>query len=398
MRILLVHNHYGSTAPSGENEAVRLEHDLLRSHGHEVRLHTRNSDEIRGRGAIGTLQGALAVAWNPFEAHRVARAVAEFQPDVVHAHNTFPLISPAVFHAARAAPARVLTLHNYRLWCAAAIPMRNGETCTDCIDARSARPALRHGCYRDSRAATVPLATGIALHRALGTWQREVEAFVALTDFQRALMIRGGLPASRVEVKPNFFPGRPQPLDWDRRPLSCVFAGRLSAEKGITKLIDVWRLWGQEAPELRVVGDGPLRAALEAAAAGSRVRFLGLLSPTEAQDEIGKSRLLILPSECLEGFPLSLREAFALGTPAAVSRLGALPALVDEGRCGVLIDPYDRQTVLGTLQAAWHDQAKLARLGQLGRNEFLNRYTADANHQSLMHIYERARARRGQTH
>ena len=170
MRILLVHNFYGSAAPSGENQVFEAEKVLLQSRGHEVAEFTRHSDEIRGPGVWGSIKGAAATRWNPWAAQAIRRAVARFLPDVVHVHNTFPLISPSIFHAlAGMGVARVLTLHNYRLFCPAAIPMRAGQVCTDCLDRRSVLPALQHGCYRNSRLATVPLAfmTGIG-QMALG--------------------------------------------------------------------------------------------------------------------------------------------------------------------------------------------------------------------------------------
>jgi glycosyltransferase involved in cell wall biosynthesis len=394
MRILIVHNHYGSENPSGENEVVQLEQALLTEHGHEVQLFRRDSDTIRSRGVLGAVQGAAAVPWNPFEARRMAQWVARFRPDIVHAHNTFPLISAAVFGAASQAGARVLTLHNYRLFCAAAIPMRDGRTCTDCIVRQSVAPALRYGCYRGSRAATLPLAAGIALHRLRRTWLRDVEAFIALTPFQRDQMVHGGLPADRVEVKPNFYPTTTTPLAWSQRLPQCVFAGRLSAEKGVAKLVRAWTDWGASAPELLLIGDGPQRGMLEAAAQGANVRFLGRCTAAQTQAEIARSRMLILPSEWFEGFPMTVREAFAFGTPAAVSRLGPLPSLVANGRCGLLLDPFDAAAVCRSLQQAWQDQAKLEELGKAGHAEFLARYTADANHTQLMQIYQRAIARR----
>ncbi len=141
------------------------------------------------------------------------------------------MISPSVFHAVGRRAARVLTLHNYRLLCPAAIPMREGKVCTDCIRQRSVLPALQHGCYRNSRLATVPLATNVALHRGIGTWQHQVDAFVALSDFQRNLMADGGLPKDKIHVKPNFYAGSPVVQPYAERPGYIVFVGRLGEEK-----------------------------------------------------------------------------------------------------------------------------------------------------------------------
>lgn len=395
MKILLAHNYYGSAAPSGENQVFEAEGRLLRQHGHEVSEFVRHSDAIRSRGAWGKLQGALSTPWNPFAAASLKRAVEDWQPDVVHVHNTFPLLSPAVFSAVGHRAARVLTLHNYRLFCPAAIPMRAGHVCTDCLDSHSVQPALRHGCYRNSRLATVPLAVNVALHRFLGTWTNQVDAFITLTGFQRERMIEAGLPADRVHVKPNFYPGNPTVVPWaDRRP-SVVFAGRLSPEKGVLTLVRAWLKWGAAAPELRIVGDGDLRGELERLAAAHPevpIRFLGQLAGSAAQEEIAYSRLLVLPSEWFEGFPMVVREACAFGTPAAVSDIGPLSSIIRQGISGVLFTPGDPRSVLEAVRAVWEKAGELEQLSAGARAEFETKYTEEANYRILMTIYTDARA------
>lgn len=391
MRILLVHNFYGSAAPSGENLAFELERDLLRRAGHEVRCYVRHSDELRRRGWVGTVLGAAATPFNPWSRAAVLREVTAFRPEVVHAHNTFPLISPAIFPPLGRHAARVLTLHNYRLLCPAGVPARQGRPCTECLDRRSVLPSLRHGCYRGGRAATLPLALSVALARARGTWQRHLEAFVALTAFQRDLLVAAGLPAERIHVKPNFYPGRPAVRDFAGRA-GAVYVGRLSEEKGVRHLLEAWRAWGLEAPPLRLVGDGPLRGALEAQAhaAGLAVRFLGQLAPAAAEAEIASARLLVLPSICFEGFPMVIREAFALGTPVAVSDAGPLPSLVGDGREGVVFRAGDPASLLARVRAAWDAPGALAACSAAARGAYQARYAEEENLGALLAIYRQA--------
>ena len=130
MKILLVHNHYRSDFPSGENEVFEAEREMLESRGHEVFVHKRHSDELASKGAFGTLLGALSTPWNPWETRRLSKIARTFRPDIIHAHNTFPLISPAIFQSVRGDAAKVLTLHNYRLFCPSAMLFRNGSPCT----------------------------------------------------------------------------------------------------------------------------------------------------------------------------------------------------------------------------------------------------------------------------
>ena len=203
------------------------------------------------------------------------------KPDVVHVHNTFPLISPAIFRSIGSMAARVLTLHNYRLSCPAAIPVRDGSVCTECINRQSIIPSLRYGCYRNSRLATLPLALNVALHRALSTWSHQVDAFIALTEFQKKLMVKAGLPPDLVHIKPNFYPGKPNTVPWIERKRRVVFAGRLTPEKGVESLVRAWISWGPSAPELRIVGDGELKQQLMELASTTPdvpIRFLGQLT------------------------------------------------------------------------------------------------------------------------
>lgn len=394
MKILLTHNFYGSEAPSGENEVFEIERSLLSSHGHNVQEFVRHSDEIRAQGVWGLLRGGMSTPWNPWMAAKIRQKVDEFQPDVVHVHNTFPMLSPSIFYAVGKQAARVLTLHNYRVFCAAAIPMRrDGTICTKCLDQQSSWPSIVHNCYRNSAIANMPLAASVALHRFLGTWSRQVDAFIALTDFQRDLMVSAGLPADRVFVKPNFFPGNPAPIEWGKRNSVAVFAGRLSQEKGVATLVKAWRKWGSGAPELRIIGDGPLRTELERLATGARIKFLGRVPSSEAQSEIAQAKLLVLPSDWFECFPMVIREAFAFGTPAAVSNVGPLPSIVQHQENGLVFSAGSPDSLLHEVSAAWQTTGKLQAMGTKARLTYESRYTEDINYQQLMAIYDQARDR-----
>lgn len=388
MKILLVHNFYGSDAPSGESNVFNIEKALLEGQGHIVNIFSRDSDEIRNQGVLGLIKGALSTPWNPFSAAALRTKVIEFEPDVVHVHNTFPLISPAIFHSISDLTATVITLHNYRLLCPAAIPIRNGKVCTECISSKSAYPAIKYGCYRNSRLATIPLAANVSLHRAKKTWCNHVDAFIALSDFQKNLMAEGGLPSSKIYVKPNFYEGDPCVVPYMDRPRYIVFVGRLSSEKGIRNLIEAWREWGADAPELRIIGSGPLREELEKLSDGLAVNFYGHISSEAAQAQIANAALLVLPSECFEGFPMVVREAFALGTPVATSNLGPLPSIVKHDYNGVIFEPFNPSSIRDMISAAWRDSNKLLDLAKGARESYESLYNQDVNYKALINIYQ----------
>jgi len=402
LRIMVVHNYYGSAAPSGENNAVDTEIAMLRRAGHEVFAFGRKSDEIRDDGLRGLFHGGLSVAWNSFEVLRFRKFLRETRPDVVHVHNTFPLISPAIFWFIREHAASVLTLHNYRLFCASALLLRDGAVCTRCLDESSVMPALRYGCYRGSRIATLPLAQSIALHKGIGTWRSRVDAFIAVTEFQRDKMAAAGLPANRLHVKPNFFSGSPVTVPWADRNDVALFVGRLTVEKGVEYLIRAWLEMGSNAPKLRVIGEGPLRPSLEALASAhgaANIEFTGAIPREAAIREVCRAKLLIVPSIWFEGFPIVLLDAFAAGTPIAVSDIGSLPTVVREGENGLVFEPRNSTAISQAINRIWGDESGLVRLGAGARASYESLYTEEVNHRRLMEIYasalaERARGRK----
>ena len=395
MKILLVHNFYGSSAPSGENTAYLAERELLKGHGHDIIEFTRHSDEIRESGLSGTLRGAFGTPWNPFCVRDIRRFIERERPDVMHAHNTFPLLSPAVFRAARGlSTATVLTLHNYRTFCAAGIPMRNSIPCLECIEKDSVVPAMKYGCYRNSRLATMPMAAMISLHKKLGTWKRDVDAFIAFTEFQKNKMAGGGLPEERMYIKPHFYPDPPAPMPWEDREAKIVFVGRLGWEKGVHVLVDAWQRWGHSAPTLEIIGDGPqlvkIEKMVDGAALNSKIHFFGQIPFSQTQEKMARARLLVLPSLCFEGFPMVIREAFALGVPVAGSCIGSLPGIIAENKTGRLFSPGDPADLFRVIKELWEAPQNLDQMAKRARDEFEEKYTPNKNYEQLISIYHKA--------
>src|SRR4030043_963247 len=395
MKILLVHNFYGSGAPSGENTVYAAERELLRQHGHTVIEFTRHSDEIINRGIFGTVQGVFATPWNPFTKRALQSVLEKEKPDMMHVHNTFPLLSPSIFHATKGLhTATVLTLHNYRTFCASGIPMHDDVPCTECLDTQSVSPALKYGFLHKNRLATLPLATMIALHRRVKTWEKQVDSFIALSDFQKYKMVKAGLPAANIHIKPPFYGNPPTPLPWEKRESKVVFVGRLGMEKGLNTPIDAWKQWGREAPQLEIIGDGPERVRLQKSVNGNgiedKISFLGQLPFLEVQRRLGLARLLILPSVCFEGFPMTIIEAFSLGVPVAASDIGPLSNIVKNGETGILYQPGNALSLHHTIKEIWDESGRLCSLGQGARQEFDRKYTADTNYEPLLKIYDAA--------
>jgi glycosyltransferase involved in cell wall biosynthesis len=385
VKILLVHNFYRQ--PGGEDVVMEAEAGMLRRAGHEVLTYLRDNHEINSGGLIQAASLAINTVWAR-DTYRDLKSILEQErPDVAHFHNTFPQVSPAGYDACRDARVPVIqTLHNYRLLCPAATFYRENAYCDRCLTGSLVNSVI-HGCYRGSRPATAVTAAMLGIHRLRKTWSERVDQFIALTEYGRQMFIRGGLPARKVIVKPNFVANDPGAKLG--RGAYAAFVGRLSPDKGLRTLIAAWKL----LPDIPLViaGDGPIRAELEAevSRAGlNQVTFKGHLRKPETLATIHGARFLVFPSEWPEGFPMTIAESFACGVPVLSSDIGGLPEIVNSGRTGLLFRTGDPTHLAQTALRAWNNIEATAALGRDARAEYLSLYTAERNYRQLMDIYE----------
>jgi glycosyltransferase involved in cell wall biosynthesis len=386
MKVLLCHNYYQQ--PGGEDMVFAEEGSLLESYGHEVSRFTLHNDSIRQMSPWAVSWRTL---WNRQVYTDIRALIRRQRPDVVHCTNTFPLISPAVFYASRAERVPVvLSLHNYRLLCVNGQLLREGRPCESCLGRVAPWPGVVHGCYRGSRAASAAVAAMLTVHRLLKTWSRAVDLYCALSEFTRQKFIAFGFPAWKIAVKPNFVAA--DPSVGSGQGADFVFVGRLSPEKGIATLLKAWsRLPGPL--RLTILGDGPAAADVrQAAQADARITWRGWLPPREVQAIVGQSKALIMPSLWYEGLPRTIIEAFAKGTPAIVSRMGAMAELIDDGRTGLHFEPGHADDLVTKVRQLVADPERLAAMRQAARAEYEQRYTPQHNYRMLMEIYGQAAA------
>jgi len=373
-RVLVVHNRY--RLAGGEDAVVDAEIALLRGRGHEVATYFRDNAELAGTKAISAFTQTL---WSRRTADEVSQLAREFRPDVIHAHNTFALVSASLYWAgARAGVPVVQTLHNFRLLCVQAMLLREGRVCEDCVGRLPWRGVTRR-CYRRSAVQSAALAAMLGLHRSLGTYRDKIARYIALNDFCRTKFIEGGLPAARIAVKPNFV-DLPQPFEGPRR--GALFVGRLAPEKGIDTLLGALR----ELPgvTIDVIGTGPDEHKL---ARHPQVRFLGWRPPEEVYARMRGASYLVMPSIWYENFPRTLVEAFACGLPVVASRLGALPELVRHGSTGLLVDAGSADDLARHMAWAESFPDKMRAIGARARQRYEEAFTPDRNYEQLMAIY-----------
>lgn len=388
MKILLVHNKY--RLAGGEDAVMSAETAMLRSQGHEVETYLRDNDDIDSSGIVRAASLAVRTVWSRDTYRELKALLADVRPEIAHFHNTFPQVSPAGYDACRDAGVPVIqTLHNYRLLCPGATFYREHAFCDKCMNGGGLLNSVVHGCYRGSRAATAVTAAMLGIHRLRNTWAERVDQYIALTEYGRQMFIRGGLPEQKLIVKPNFLVSDPGP--GEGQGTYAAFVGRLTPEKGLLTLLAAWK----QLPEipLMIAGDGPLRGELEAQARSEglgNVVFKGHTSKADTLAIIRGARFLVFPSEWPEGFPMTLVESFACGTPVLSSNIGSLPEIVAEGKTGSLFRAGDAGHLAESVLRVWNSPEVTATMGHAARAEYLERYTAERNYRQLLGIYRNA--------
>ncbi|WP_238009230.1 glycosyltransferase family 4 protein [Dactylosporangium sp. AC04546] len=379
MKVVVAHNRYASGQPSGENVIVDAEISQLTEAGVTVLPFLRSSDEI---GTFSTAQKVL-LPLSPVRNGASQRALADLlkseKPDIIHLHNPYPLISPWIIKTAHAHNVPVVhTVHNYRQVCAPGLYFRDGHICTECRGKAFPLPAVKHTCYRDSKAQSAVMAATLAFHR--GTW-KHVDHFVALTDRIAEHLMDFGIPQERITVKPN---GIPDAGFVENAGEGFLYAARLSPEKGLALVLDAWERHPDGAlGPLRIIGDGPLRQlAVDAAARRTDVTYLGAMDNSAVRAEIGRAACVIAASTWHDVLPTIILEALSGGRPVLVTDRGGMPYLA--GDAGWVVQP-DAAALADGLRAA---HAGAAELAPVARRRYLEHFSPDVLTQRLLAIYK----------
>ncbi|KAA3656531.1 MAG: glycosyltransferase family 1 protein [Calditrichaeota bacterium] len=395
MRILIVHNKYRYRG--GENTVVQEEMNLLENHKHTVISYTRDSADIAHFTFREKLRLLQETSWSGQTYEDIHKILRSAKPDIVHVHNTLPLISPSVYYACAEMDVPVVqTLHNFRFLCPAATFLRAGEICEKCQE-HGLFESVWHGCYRNSRLQSAVVAHTLHQHRKRKTFKEHIDAFIALTEFHRSKFIQGGLPEKKIFVRANFT--RPVQLERQEPGDFVLFIGRLSPEKGLNTLINAWKSM-PEIP-LKIAGSGPMIESIATrlhADHMTHIELQGFVNSRTRTELLARTRFLVVPSTWYEGMPTVVLEAFAAGIPVLASRIGSLAEMIDDGVNGCLFEPMHEPDLCEKARALYDDVDKLKAIGQAAKKTFEQNYTPQQGYTSLMNLYQKVlQKRNGET-
>jgi glycosyltransferase involved in cell wall biosynthesis len=389
-KILQVHNYY--QIPGGEDTVVANERKLLEKHGHTVIQYIRNNKELNDLSKFNKLLLPFNTIFNLKNYFEIKKVIKENNIDIVHVHNTLNLISSSVYYAALKCKVPVVqTIHNFRMLCPGATFYRDGHICEDCVT-KGLKCAVKHGCYRDSKIQTLACVISTKIHRMTGIYGKI--NYICLTEFNREkllLLNRGGkrqvVDEKKVFIKPNFVHSSGQIIPAEKRENQFIFVGRLDKLKGVHILFEAWKKMGQTAPKLLVCGTGPMEEWCKEFIANNNVNIelKGFVSNDEARRLVGISKALILPSQWYEGFPMSIVEAFSVGTPVITSEGGNTGMVVVNEitgykfkACSIEELIYAVKNIEATDIIEWEKECL---------REYNNRYSSEQNYKVIIQIY-----------
>ena len=360
---------------------VDAERRLLSDGGYELAA----LDFENPTSSADSISALTRAPWNRGAVHRTVAEAQRHRADVVHIHNTWFALSPAVVVGLRRAGFPVVvTFHNYRLVCVNALLFRDGQPCEVCVG-RSTLPGIRHRCYRGSIGASAMASLTIQVHRRRETWSNDLSVAVVLTEFAKKRLLLGDLPPDRTVVKPNFVADPGMRTHQPSASTEVLFVGRLTREKGIDRLLAAWQDANLDGLELSVIGDVPETFPGNAVSPG--VQVLGRVEPELVKAKMLKSRALVVPSVSYEGQPMVILEALAAGLPVLHTDAGALGETCGSG--GLSIGDGGVEQMASALHMLT-DADLLDHLGVNGRHEFETRFSERTGLEALGRIYAQA--------
>lgn len=383
--VLMVHNYY--QIGGGEHTVFENEKKLLEENGHSVFVYTRSNDELK-KQKWKLLLLPFTTLWSARTYHEVLKLIRDNKIDIVHCHNTFPLISPSVYYAARSLKVPVVqTIHNFRFLCPNGLFYCNEQICEKCQTHRSFRPAIENRCYRNSKIQTMIAAVMLNVHRLLGTYRKI--SYIFLTEFNRNKFSNLiDIHSDSVFIKPNFVSRTDLASNSRFIQSKFIFAGRLDENKGICFLLEAWAGVPSEF-ELHIYGDGPYRRECEnAEKAHPNIRYYGFQSQETIFSDLADAAALIFPSALYEGFPMSLAESFALGRPALVSNIGNHGNIITVSGAGMVFEYGDVLSFQTALKEIVQNNVLYS---EKADTYYRQNLTKESNYQKLTDIYEKVK-------
>lgn len=383
-KILMVHNYY--QIGGGEHAVFKNEVELLRKNGHEVIEYTRRNDELK-ESFLKLLISPFTTIWSFKTYFEVKKIIKNEKIDIVHCHNTFPLISPSVYYAAIHANIPVVqTIHNFRFLCPNGSFFCKGKVCEKCNEKWNFNDAIKNKCYRNSKIQTIILVAMLKFHRLLGTYKKI--SYIFLTDFNRSKFSKLiNIDSDQVFIKPNFI--NQQTISYvvnDNK--TFIYFGRLDKGKGIIELVTLWKDI-DTSYQLHIFGSGECEDEVKKLTKNeTNIKLFGFRPQQEIFEDLVNGGILITPYIWYEGFPMNISECLSLGVPIISSNVGNACDLVLKSKSGVCFDVHDVHSLKKAMNKVLENKMVFS---NNAKAYFYNNLTDSSNYKRIIEIYDKCR-------
>jgi len=383
MKILIIHNKYGKY--SGEEAVVETQINLLKSKGNSVITYFRSSEELE-KITKGKLKAFFTAFCNKKSILDILSIIKKKKPDVVHIHNLYPLISPAILpKIKKTGTPIVMTVHNYRLLCPNGLFFTKGIICEKCTGLGKELNCIINNCEQN-----IFKTSGYALRNSWARvnkyFKNNIDAFLCLTHFQKSKLISNGFSENTCVVIPNSFNKAIKTIDYHFKNRNYIaFAGRLSPEKGIPILLEA----AKNLPHIKFKLAGKMRDGYgQKLKIPNNVDLLGMLKEEEMKTFYSNARLYIHTSVCYEGFPMVFPEAMAHKLPIIAPDMAGYPEIAAPNYNGLLFQPNNPKHLIEIINSIWDNELELKRLANNAFEKVKKEYDLNSYYKKHISVYE----------
>lgn len=394
MKILAIHNFHRKGSASGDDQVFRSETKLLEAHDNKVIRYTVSNDSFDNAGVLGKIMATLGMLWSFKHYKAIQRLIKKEQPDIVHIHTFFPLLSPSILYAAKRCNVKIVaTLHDTRFICPCSTSLRENQLCNECGDGHYFR-MWEYGCFKNSKLQSLIVAFIFKYHRFRKSFYKQIDKYICLNDNQIRLLKEIGFDENKIVKKYNFV----SDVELNLKPMKVeeipdryvVFYGRIGEEKGIRLLMQIWNQIN-DIP-LVVMGGGPLENEFKTwAQEKDNVYFLGYTEHNKCLSIVKNGEFVVFPSIWYEGCSMVEIETESLGKSLIATDLGFSAEAIAEGKNGYKVPLGDTNQFIAKIRELWSKPEKSNQMGMNARLDYENKYTPEDNYQQLMKIYRSMR-------
>lgn len=367
MKIFQIHNKYKYYG--GEDTVVDEEFKILKKYGHNVHQIIRDN-----KNEIVTIKDKISILKKLSFSKISIKILDDFiykygRPDVVHVHNTFPLWTYSIFKYLHSKKIPVIfTLHNYRI-----IFNKLNFFGTE---------AKKFGLFKNSKILTFFISK--ILNRNKNSLLN-VDKFITHSKFTYDIFSKNGVNKQKLVIKPNFSQISKKKIICSSKKENALYVSRLSKEKGILTLIDVYKKINFK---IDIIGDGPLLNKINKRQLN--IRHIKKISRKKVLEYIRRSKFVIYPSEWYEIFGMTIIEAFNLGTLVLASNIGSISTIIKHKKNGLLFKPGDKKDLIDKINWIYQNPIKCDEIVLNAKKDFIKKYSANENYQKLIKIYNEA--------